>query len=88
MYKFQLSSVHHAWLKEDFFCILAFFNQNLRNELRENFFLNLTLLSHASMIDVTHEGVVPVHMTRLVGLARARACMQHHVGLSWCIWHD
>jgi hypothetical protein len=39
----------------NFFCILAFFNQNSRNEPGENFFFNLALFSHANHTNATYE---------------------------------
>jgi hypothetical protein len=50
---------HYPLMKQvlDFFSILAFFNHILRNELGQNFFLNLALLSRAMCTGVTYEGV-------------------------------
>jgi hypothetical protein len=62
--------------------ILAFFNNISRNESGQKFFSNLALLSHASPIGVTYEGVAVMHMARLMGPAHAQPPMWCHVGAS------
>jgi hypothetical protein len=65
-----------------FFQFWPFYIHILRNEAGQNFFSNLTLLSHVSSVGVTYEGVVPYVLTRLIRLARAELVMWRHVGFS------
>jgi hypothetical protein len=57
-----------VWEWEDFF---GLFNHISRNKSGQNFFLDPTLLSRASLIATTHEGVTTCALTRLSGEARA-----------------
>jgi hypothetical protein len=66
----------------DFFCILAFFKKNGEMNRVETYFQDLVPLSHARQVGVTHEGVMPVHMARLMGQARGLVPMWRHVGLN------
>jgi hypothetical protein len=56
-----------------FLYIFALFKIISRNEPSENVFLNLTLLSRASIVGVTHEGFAPFALAQLGGVARAWA---------------
>jgi hypothetical protein len=48
----------------------------------ETYFQHLAPLSHVSSVGVTHEGVVPFALARVMGQARGLVPMWHHVGCS------
>jgi hypothetical protein len=84
-----------------FFQFWPFYNYFFKNELGQKFFLNLTILSHASPVGMTYEVVMSVHVVWLMALARAQSVTWCHVGVSragscgataesrrllWCGW--
>jgi hypothetical protein len=53
-----------------------------------NFFLNLSLLSRASLVDATHKEVVSCALAVTWGLVRARPPTWLHVGMSYVNTYD
>jgi hypothetical protein len=58
-------------LISEFFSILIVFNQYSRNKYDRNLFSNLLLLSRASLIGVTYEGVTSCALSQLASTVAA-----------------